>query len=35
MYIDKTLLDSSLDLSLYIEGLLKLDEPVVVTETRS
>jgi purine-binding chemotaxis protein CheW len=34
MYLDKTQYDSSLDLSLYIEGLFKQDEPKVETETR-
>jgi len=34
MFIDKTQLDSSLDLSLYIEGLFIQDEPEIKTETR-
>ena len=35
MYTDKTQLDSSLDLSLYIEGLFQQDETEIETETRS
>ncbi len=33
MYLDKTQYETSLDLSLYIEGLLNTDEQVIKTET--